>query len=143
MAAGGPCRPAEMVGTCEARRKGEEIRKSEVPTERSPSEADFIALSSVCPHLGCRVHWQSQESRFFCPCHNGSFDPQGKPTGGPPLAAGQSLPKYPLKVEHGLLFIEMPIHSVGGRKPRGMDVAGCRRAATVAADSPHNNRQEA
>ncbi|HYW79103.1 MAG TPA: ubiquinol-cytochrome c reductase iron-sulfur subunit, partial [Thermoguttaceae bacterium] len=60
---------------------------------------DFIALSSVCPHLGCQVHWQSNANRFFCPCHNGVFDPQGKATGGPPAAAGQSLAHYPLKVE--------------------------------------------
>ena len=69
---------------------------------------DFIALSSVCPHLGCQVSWQPTEDRFFCPCHNGAFDPQGKATEGPPAAAGQSLAHYPLKVEDGLLFIEVP-----------------------------------
>lgn len=69
---------------------------------------DFIALSSICPHLGCQVHWQPQKNRFFCPCHNGAFDPQGKATEGPPAAAGQSLSHYPLKVEGGLLFIEVP-----------------------------------
>src|SRR5262245_15477667 len=36
---------------------------------------DFIALSSTCPHLGCQVHWEPQNQRFFCPCHNGVFDP--------------------------------------------------------------------
>src|SRR5262249_32255776 len=44
------------------------------------AEADFLALSSVCPHLGCRVHWESQNNRFFCPCHNGTFDAAGKAT---------------------------------------------------------------
>lgn len=70
--------------------------------------SDFLALSSVCPHLGCQVHWEAQNSRFFCPCHNGTFDSSGKATGGPPAAAGQSLRRYPLKVERGLLFIEVP-----------------------------------
>jgi Rieske Fe-S protein len=74
---------------------------------------DFIALSSVCPHLGCRVHWEAHNKRFFCPCHNGEFDPAGRPTGGPPLAANQSLPKYPLQVNQGLLFIKMPLITVG------------------------------
>jgi Rieske Fe-S protein len=74
---------------------------------------DFIALSSICPHLGCRVHWESHNNRFFCPCHNGVFDPQGKPVSGPPKAAEQELSRYPLKVEGGLLYIAMSVESVG------------------------------
>lgn len=74
--------------------------------------SDFIALSSTCPHLGCQVHWEPQNGRFFCPCHNGTFDPSGKATGGPPAKAGQSLKPYPLKVENGLLFIEVPLEEL-------------------------------
>ena len=74
--------------------------------------ADFIALSSTCPHLGCQVHWEGQNNRFFCPCHNGSFDEAGVATGGPPKDAKQSLPRYPLKVEGGLLYIEVPLERV-------------------------------
>jgi len=70
---------------------------------------DFIALSSTCPHLGCQVRWEGQNDRFFCPCHNGVFDPSGKGIGGPPGDAGQSLAAYPLKVEGGLLHIAVPI----------------------------------
>lgn len=73
---------------------------------------DFLALSSVCPHLGCRVHWESQNDRFFCPCHNGAFDRDGKPVSGPPQAANQSLVRFPLKVENGLLFLEVPMESI-------------------------------
>jgi cytochrome b6-f complex iron-sulfur subunit len=76
--------------------------------EETGAVEDFVALSSTCPHLGCKVHWQSTEQRFFCPCHNGAFDASGKATAGPPADAGQSLPRYPLKVEDGLLFIEVP-----------------------------------
>lgn len=74
---------------------------------------DFIALSSTCPHLGCQVHWEAVNDRFFCPCHNGTFDPQGKATGGPPFDAGQSLPHYALRIENGLLFIEVPLEGIG------------------------------
>jgi Rieske Fe-S protein len=74
---------------------------------------DFLALSSTCPHLGCQVHWESQNNRFFCPCHNGAFDPLGKPTAGPPAAANQSLQQYPLKVENGLVLIEAPTELLG------------------------------
>lgn len=73
---------------------------------------DFIALSSVCPHLGCQVHWEAQNDRFFCPCHNGAFDAAGNPTEGPPATANQPLTRFPLKIENGLLYIEVPLHSV-------------------------------
>lgn len=92
-------------------------------TRRAASEgsgeataSDFIALSSVCPHLGCRVHWEAQNNRFFCPCHNGEFDPEGRATGGPPKAANQELPRYPLMVENGLVFLEMPLNTVGAER---------------------------
>jgi Rieske Fe-S protein len=75
---------------------------------------DFVALSSVCPHLGCRVDWQSHLGRFFCPCHNGVFDPAGVATAGPPADVNppQQLSKYPLMVENGLLFIEVSLEGV-------------------------------
>ena len=73
---------------------------------------DFVALSRVCPHLGCLVHWQQLNNRFFCPCHNGVFNPQGKAISGPPAEAGQSLAKYPLKIDNHLLFIEVPIEGL-------------------------------
>lgn len=75
------------------------------------SVEDFVALSSTCPHLGCQVHWEKQNNRFFCPCHNGVFDPSGIALSGPPAEAGQSLPRYPLKIENGMLFIEVPVES--------------------------------
>ena len=76
------------------------------------SEENFIALSSVCPHLGCQVHWEPQNDRFFCPCHNGVFNKQGEPLEGPPAKANQELVRFPLKIESGLLFIEAPLTSV-------------------------------
>ena len=73
---------------------------------------DFVALSSVCPHLGCQVHFEAQKNRFFCPCHNGTFDPNGVATGGPPKQANQTLLKFPLEIREGLLFIEVPMESI-------------------------------
>jgi len=86
--------------------------------------ADFSALSSTCPHLGCQVHWEGQNNRFFCPCHNGVFDPEGKGIGGPPGDAGQSLPRYPLRVEKGLLYIEVPTTSVASAGDAGGPAPG-------------------
>lgn len=78
----------------------------------SGSAEDFIALSSVCPHLGCAVHWEAVNNRFFCPCHNGAFDPQGNPTAGPPKDAEQQLSRFRLKTENGLLYIEAATESL-------------------------------
>ncbi len=79
--------------------------------EGSTADA-FIALSSTCPHLGCQVHWEAPVGRFVCPCHNGQFDSNGKALAGPPAAAGQSLLRFPLRVENGLLFLEAPIEKL-------------------------------
>jgi len=85
------------------------------------SVEDFVALGSTCPHLGCQVHWEPQNDRFFCPCHNGVFTPAGKGIGGPPGDAGQDLPRYPLRIEQGLLYIEVPVE---GLLARATDAAG-------------------
>jgi cytochrome b6-f complex iron-sulfur subunit len=70
---------------------------------------DFIALSDTCPHLGCKVHWEDTKNRFFCPCHNGTFDAKGKGTGGPPGDASQELFAYDLKIGGNMLFINAPM----------------------------------
>lgn len=90
-------------------------------------QRDFIALSSTCPHLGCQVHWEAQNERYFCPCHNGTFDASGKATGGPPGEAGQSLGRYPLRVEGGMLFIEVPAIRLLDERRRGQPIGhqGC------------------
>ena len=86
---------------------------------RNGDAEDFIALSSTCPHLGCQVRWESQNNRFYCPCHNGVFDPSGVATDGPPAEAGQSLSRYPLKVEGGLLHISVPPPQFGHAEEKG------------------------
>ncbi len=80
---------------------------------------DFVALSSTCPHLGCQVHWEGNNDRFFCPCHNGVFSRSGEAVSGPPADAGQDLSRYPLKIEEGLLFVHAPLATLpapGGRR---------------------------
>ena len=81
---------------------------------------DFIALSSTCPHLGCQVQWEGQNNRYFCPCHNGTFDATGKATGGPPGDAGLSLPRYVLTVRQGLLYINVPAEPLSVERRAGL-----------------------
>ncbi|HEY0782839.1 MAG TPA: Rieske (2Fe-2S) protein [Thermoanaerobaculia bacterium] len=73
----------------------------------------FIALSSTCPHLGCQVRWEAQSNRFVCPCHGGVFLPDGTAIAGPPGKAGQRLVRFDLKVDGGLLFIDVPFAATG------------------------------
>jgi len=47
------------------------------------------AYWGACTHLGCLVSWRRGRSDFFCPCHGGRFDVDGRVLGGParePLA---------------------------------------------------------
>ena len=74
--------------------------------------ADFVALSSTCPHLGCQVHWEAHRDQYVCPCHNGTFNPEGKPTGGPPKEGNTPLPRYPLEVRGQLVFINVPTEAL-------------------------------
>jgi Rieske Fe-S protein len=96
-----------------------------VARQREGSTADdFIALSSVCPHLGCQVHWEAHRDRFFCPCHNGVFDPQGRPLEGPPAAANQPLTRFPLRVDRGLIYVLVPLTSVVAAVEKVVDGLG-------------------
>jgi len=63
---------------------------------------DFVAMSSICTHLGCRVRWISDQEQFFCPCHNAAFDKSGSVLSGPPP---RPLDRYEVKVEDDQLFI--------------------------------------
>ncbi len=63
-----------------------------------------LVFSLVCTHLGCRVHREG-DGTFYCPCHDGRFDAQGKVTGGPPPAP---LSRYGVVVEGGIVYLELP-----------------------------------
>ena len=51
---------------------------------RSP-EGELMAVSPVCTHLGCKVHWNSVETSWDCPCHGSRFRPDGTVIEGPAL----------------------------------------------------------
>lgn len=84
-----------------------DLQGNEILIKRDPK--GLSAFNSTCPHLGCRVHWESDRKRFFCPCHNGVFNENGVATEGPPAAAGQNLAKLPLEVDpkSGVVYLEV------------------------------------
>jgi len=63
---------------------------------------DYIAMSNICTHLGCRVRWITNQEQFFCPCHNAAFSKEGNVIAGPPP---RPLDRYQVKVENEQLFV--------------------------------------
>lgn len=51
---------------------------------RREGDADFTAFSIYCTHTACPVTWSRGAELFLCPCHGGSFYPDGRVAGGPP-----------------------------------------------------------
>lgn len=43
-----------------------------------------VALSAVCPHLGCAVGFDPAERHFLCPCHKSAFSLEGSRQEGSP-----------------------------------------------------------
>jgi menaquinol-cytochrome c reductase iron-sulfur subunit len=43
-----------------------------------------LALSNICTHMQCDVHWDPALNNFLCPCHGGLYDMDGANVGGPP-----------------------------------------------------------
>ena len=61
-----------------------------------------VALSAVCPHLGCIVQWEKDRQDFLCPCHAGYFTPDGAVISGPPPKA---LEKLPFSIANGSVIV--------------------------------------
>lgn len=62
------------------------------PTGNDPAvllrlgEAEVVAFSQKCTHLGCVVFFEAEEDRWHCPCHEGNFDTRtGEVLSGPPV----------------------------------------------------------
>ena len=88
---------------------------NDILVKRRP-DGEFMAFSSTCPHLGCKVIWQEDRHEFFCPCHRGVFNEDGVGISGPPADAKQSLAAAPLVIdkENGVVYLE--VKDPGGRR---------------------------
>jgi len=51
----------------------------------------LLVLTSICPHLGCTVPWKKERNQFVCPCHGGTFLPDGTRVSGPSLRGMDAL----------------------------------------------------
>ena len=48
---------------------------------------NFVALSSVCTHLGCTIGYSLAANNFPCPCHGSVFSTSGAVVNGPAATA--------------------------------------------------------
>ena len=66
------------------------------------------AFAPQCTHLGCVYHWEADDKKFLCPCHNSVFDLNGKVTDGP---APRPLDRHMIQIEGGKLLINPNVSS--------------------------------
>lgn len=59
-------------------------------------DGTWTALTAVCTHLGCTVHYEEDKKRIHCACHGGVYDPKtgGNVSGPPP----KPLRRYEVRV---------------------------------------------
>lgn len=69
------------------------------------------AFSAVCTHLGCIVRWEPPMDHFYCACHKGMFDREGRVAGGPPP---RPLERYPVEVRDGHVFVKLRVRPPAG-----------------------------
>lgn len=67
-------------------------------------ENEYIALSPICTHLGCRV--RKARDGFDCPCHGSRYDLRGQVLNGP---ATRPLARFPVRREGEELVIELKV----------------------------------
>jgi Rieske Fe-S protein len=61
-----------------------EVLWGEMPVELRKTPEGIRARSMWCTHSGCRVRWVDSADIYYCACHEGKYDPNGKPFAGPP-----------------------------------------------------------
>jgi cytochrome b6-f complex iron-sulfur subunit/menaquinol-cytochrome c reductase iron-sulfur subunit len=73
--------------------------------------ADVVALSAVCPHLGCAIG-SLPDGTFVCPCHDSSFTATGDAVNGP---SPRGMDPLATKVEDGVVLVDFKRFRSGTR----------------------------
>lgn len=70
------------------------------------SDSGLMCFDPACTHLGCRIKFQSEKHRYFCPCHGGVFGENGQVVSGPPPTG---LVQHKVKQENGRVLISRQV----------------------------------
>ena len=71
---------------------------------------ELIALSTVCPHLGCGVDWDGQAKKFYCACHKSWFSRAGAAEDGP---SPRGMDRLEMKTDEKLVAIRYQRFKLG------------------------------
>jgi len=66
------------------------------------SNGDIIALKGECTHMECNITYKQEDRRFYCSCHEGWYDEDGKNIKGPPP---KPLEFFDIKIEGEKLIV--------------------------------------
>jgi Rieske Fe-S protein len=85
---------------------------------RKMPENQVIAFNDTCPHLGCKVEFNSGSQSFLCPCHASAFRIDGNPTNAIPP---RGLDTLEAKVEpDGRIWIKYEEFEAGKTKKKAI-----------------------
>ena len=71
--------------------------------------ADVVALSAVCPHLGCSIN-SVPDGSFACPCHTSTFAADGAKVGGP---TPRGMDPMATKIDAGYVAVDFQKFRIG------------------------------
>jgi cytochrome b6-f complex iron-sulfur subunit len=74
----------------------------EMPVELIRGPDGFEVRSLWCTHTGCEVKWIEDRQVYFCACHEGEFDAEGRVIAGPPP---QPLGRIPFAVSETSVLV--------------------------------------
>lgn len=69
-----------------------------------------VALSTICPHLGCGIDFVADGGTFACPCHESSFAKDGSVAAGP---SPRGMDELTSKVEDGKVLVKFEKFAIG------------------------------
>ncbi|MDD5011643.1 MAG: Rieske (2Fe-2S) protein [Phycisphaerae bacterium] len=79
------------------------IKENEILFIRD-TETSVRALSADCTHQKCKLSYNPEKKLIECPCHQSTFDLDGKPLSGP---AKEPLKKYEAKLEGDKVIVTL------------------------------------
>jgi menaquinol-cytochrome c reductase iron-sulfur subunit len=65
-------------------------------------DGSLLALTAECPHLGCRIGYDSGSEKFVCPCHDSAFGRDGSVESGP---SPRAMDRLEARVREGIVEV--------------------------------------